>query len=103
MYLSILRRYNFIFNSVKLREHLIQCFENEQLTEFPTTKKTISLRRTKQQKNIKIENYCICNLPDCLGDQVQCDKCSEWYHKHCVNAPNNISHSYVEFLCINCV
>ncbi|XP_053377467.1 uncharacterized protein LOC128547884 isoform X1 [Mercenaria mercenaria] len=94
--------FDLIFDPFKLRQHLISCLENETMSEFPTTKKTLSTRRKKLQKIISIENYCICNLPACLGDQVQCDKCSRWYHKHCVEAPADVSHADVEFVCSVC-
>ena len=91
-----------IFDSNKLRSHLLACFENNQISEFPLTNKTISSRRKRKEKTIKIQNYCLCNLPDCFDDMVQCDKCKLWYHKFCVNAPFNISMANIEYFCDTC-
>ncbi|WAR08355.1 hypothetical protein MAR_018313, partial [Mya arenaria] len=71
-----------LFKNKTMQEHLLFCLENQEMSEFPITTKTISGRRKKQKKIILIENYCVCNLPACLG-QVQCNKCSQWFHKHC--------------------
>lgn len=38
-----------IFDSSKLREHLITCLENETITGFPTATKTICGRRKKTE------------------------------------------------------
>ena len=91
--------FDLIFDSNKLRPHLLQCFENNSISEFPLTSKTISLRRKKKDKIIAIKNYCICNLPECFDDMVQCDKCRKWFHKYCINAPFNISLVTVDYFC----
>lgn len=57
--------FDIIFDSSKFRSHLLYCFENNEISEFPLTKKTISMRRQNQYKDIEIENFCICNLPEC--------------------------------------
>ncbi len=31
------------------------------------------------------ELYCICQQPDDGGFMIQCDRCNEWFHGHCVN------------------
>ena len=94
--------FDLIFDSNKLRPHLFQCFENNSISEFPLTSKTISLRRKKKDKIIAIKNYCICNLPECFDDMVQCDKCRKWFHKYCINAPFNISLVTVDYFCDEC-
>ena len=94
--------FDLIFDSNKLRSHLIIMFENGQISEFPLTSKTISNRRKRKEKIIQIKNYCICNLPECFDDMVQCDKCKLWYHKFCVNAPFDISMANIEYFCETC-
>jgi hypothetical protein len=91
-----------IFDSKKLREHLLACFEDKKMSHFPTTSKKIGGRRCKQVKTISIDNYCVCNMPACLDNMVQCDKCNSWYHKYCVNAPADVSMADKQFLCNMC-
>ena len=81
--------FDLIFDCKQMRAHLIACFESERISEFPLTKKTLSIRRKKNTKTINIRNYCICHLPECFDDLVECDKCKNWYHKSCVNAPSD--------------
>lgn len=94
--------HDLIFDSTKLRSHLYQCFIQGIMSEFPTTTKTIGKRRKKSIKFITIQNYCICNLPECIDNMVQCDNCSVWYHKHCVDAPKDISNFDKQFVCNFC-
>ena len=94
--------FDLIFDSNKLRTHLLQCFENNTISEFPLTSKTISSRRKKKQKSINIQIFCTCYLPECFDDMVQCDKCQKWYHKYCVNAPSDISMTHIEYICDMC-
>ena len=82
--------FELIFYSNKLRSQLLECFENNRIAEFPLASKTISARRKKKDKTIKLQNYCLCNLPECFDNMVQCDKCKTCYHKFCVNTPFNI-------------
>ena len=49
--------FELIFDSNKLRSHLLECFENNRISEFPLTSKTISTRRKVKDKTIKIQNY----------------------------------------------
>ena len=94
--------YDKIFDTNLFRNHLHECFENKKLTEFPLTNKTLSIRRRKNIRVTTLEQYCICNLPACLDDMVQCDNCLCWYHKFCVNAPSDISRLDAEFICDFC-
>ena len=66
--------FDFIFDSNKLLSHLLECFENNRISEYPLTSKTMSTRRKKRDKTIKLQNYCPCNLPECFDDMVQFDK-----------------------------
>ena len=86
-----------------MRQHLINCIDTEQMTEFPLTNKKISVRRQKHCKTIIIKNYCICNLPDCVDDMVQCDYCKKWFHKSCVSVPQDKSLENVDFSCNVCI
>ena len=82
--------FELIFYSNKLLSHLLE-FENNSIPEFSLASKTISTRRKKKDKTIKLQNYCLCYLPECFDDMVQFDKCKTCYHKFCVNTPFNIN------------
>jgi len=92
-----------IFDTTQMHQHLINCIDTGQMTEFPLTNKTISVRRQKHCKTIIIKNYCICNLPDCVEDMVQCDTCKEWFHKSCVSVPQDKSLDDYDFSCNVCI
>ena len=95
--------FDLIFDSKKLQSHLFKWFEQQEMTEFPLTNKTKSVRKKTSTLEIDIENYCICNLPACLDIvMVECDKCATWYHKSCINAPIDISTVEQDFICSLC-
>ena len=52
-----------------------------------------------------IEVYCKCRMPEIVGvDMVQCGKCSEWFHVHCVHVPSKVmEESNVDWFCCLCV
>ena len=31
-----------------------------------------------------IEEFCNCEMPECLDNMIQCDGCEEWFHMSCV-------------------
>ncbi|MCG8048891.1 MAG: Ulp1 family isopeptidase [Candidatus Thiodiazotropha taylori] len=92
-----------IYDTSKMRKHLAACFDTESLLEFPKTDKFLNLRRKKEPKHFDIPLVCMCNLPECLDDIVQCGKCTSRFHKHCVVSPADISLVFESFTCENCV
>ena len=91
-----------IYDSNKLRNHLLECFENNKMSEFPLTSKTTSSRRRDNMKSVIVDNYCTCNLPECVEDMIQCDRCNVWYHQSCVNFQANIVNAEQSFCCNYC-
>ncbi len=65
-----------IFNSNLLRKHLLKIYETNIITEFPSTSKYLTSRRKKIEKSIVIDIHCVCGLPECIDNMVQCEKCS---------------------------
>ena len=45
--------FDLIFDSNKLRSHLLACFENNQISEFPLTNKTVSSRQKRKKRLLK--------------------------------------------------
>ena len=93
---------NVIFDTTKMRKHLVSCFETGSIIEFPKTTKVLNLRKKKAPKTFEIDLFCICNLPECLDNVVQCEMCNEWFHKQCVLAPADISMTDMHFICPSC-
>jgi hypothetical protein len=94
--------FDLIFDATKLRSHLLHCFETGVISEFPFTDKTISKRNQDQMHTITIDLHCLCYMPECLENMVQCVKCDTWCHYSCVNAPADISQISSDFECGSC-
>ena len=84
------------FAQDELREHVAMCFEQMELTPFPTT--TTAVVRCRE-KRFNIELYCCCRMPESFDRQmIQCDICEGWFHYKCCE----IIHAPGSFVCINC-
>ena len=91
--------FDLTFETCSMLSHLLKCFEKHEMSEFPHTSKTLSLRRQKKYSAIDIQLYCICNLPECIDQKmVQCGACLTWYHYSCVEAPADKSWLQVRLL-----
>lgn len=85
-----------VYNQLDMRPHLVMCFESKILSAFPTLK-----HRKPASKVIRIEKckiYCYCRMPDDHKEMVQCDKCGEWFHCHCVNDYD----TNLDWFCLGC-
>ena len=74
---------NVIFDTAKMRPHLLHCLENQQLSEFPKTNKLLNTRKKRDAKVFNIQLYCICALPHCLDSMIQCEKCKSFPQELC--------------------
>ena len=84
-------------NQQDMREHLSQCFELQELTPFPPTKRSVYM---SQVKHFEIRVYCACMLPASYDtEMIMCDQCAEWYHCKCVS----ISSPPDSWLCTKCL
>ncbi len=53
----------------------------------------------------EIDLYCVCRLPEDDGvPMAQCDGCEMWYHKHCLDIPDDVFDSTddLPWLCASC-
>ena len=57
------------FDECKLRQHLVNCFETEELAPFPLAPPEMTVRRA-EQKHVLIEVNCKCGRPDSFQDMV---------------------------------
>ncbi len=70
------------YNPERMRAHLEQCFEKEELSPFPPAEKRV--RRCKLA-HLFVHVYCICGLPDSYDSQmIECESCQQWFHFKCV-------------------
>ena len=76
------------FQQSDMRNHLRQCLEDNQLSDFPTTRIGRE-RRSAIQKIFRVPVYCTCRMPDHFSEEmVKCNHCKQWYHLDlCVSAP----------------
>ena len=67
-----------------MRQHLIQCFENEVLTEFPKIGERCVRLGTRVHKSSTFSILCICRtINDPSKSMIECVRCLKWYHKVC--------------------
>ena len=71
------------FDQPRMRQHLLDCFQSEELKPFPMTTAKPQKRRSK---HIFIHLHCtICLMPDSYDvKMIECDVCAKWFHFKCV-------------------
>ena len=86
-----------VFNQAQMRQHIINCFESENLQPFPIIKKRRSSVLTKM---IYIKVYCYCRSIY-SGEKMALwnGDCGEWYHEKCISTPIERSRKWY---CRNC-
>ncbi len=74
------------FEQMKMRDHLLQCFEKRKITPFPLSQRKIVSRSLCTRSLEKVNVYCVCRLPDFYGNMmIECELCHQWYHYECVD------------------
>ena len=91
------------YDQSKMREHLRQCFEKQQIVSFPATVTEASQhKRNRAVAKVMTEIYCTCRLPE-EAPMACCDSCGTWYHQGCVNIPDEVfSDDDVPWICEIC-
>ena len=86
------------YDEKALRNHLLQCFRNNEINQFP--QEDMSLKSKPSKVVYKVyEVFCICR--DVLFEEdvekepenfmIECSKCGEWYHRKCEVIPRKYS------------
>ena len=71
----------------KIRQHLVMCLENCQLSRFAL----LCERKSSSIKSAKtVDLYCSCRMPGESNDMAECDSCHVWYHRHCMDIPSEV-------------
>ena len=75
------------YDHKKIRQHLVMCLENCQLSRFPL----LCERKSSSIKSAKtVDLYCSCRMPGESNDMAECDSCHVWYHRHCMDIPSEV-------------
>ena len=77
------------YDAALLRTHLIKCFDNNLLVEFPVTEKHVI--KCKPYKSI-VELYCVCRMPYWRTEEIglrmaECERRKRWFHRKCEKIP----------------
>jgi hypothetical protein len=92
----------FMFDQSEMRKHLYTCLQKGQIVMFPTLKE----RRVpvKIKNGDEIDIYCEYRMPDLRNvEMVECCKCKEWYHVHCVSVPHSaLADKKFKWFCNSC-
>ena len=85
------------YDEKDLRNHLLQCFRNNEINQFPH--KDISAKSKPSKIVYKVyELFCICRgvffqediEKEPENSMAECSKCGEWYHRKCEVIPKEV-------------
>ena len=95
---------NIRFDTSRMRDHLITCFENKYLTTFSKLDKR-EIKRKFGTRKLEITLYKCCYKPDVVADMIACRICKNWYHKPCIQTPGtSIMNVEIDmFVCAFCL
>lgn len=89
------------FKQGEMRKHLYKCLSRGELSMFPLLKSRLQ-RDVGVKSKDHIELFCTCRMPE-IPPMVECSKCKEWYHVHCVEVPQAaLDNSSLEWACPAC-
>lgn len=92
------------YNTNRIRPHLMACLEDLSFCRFPVSGE----ERTGGATTSKvIDLFCTCRMPEEDGvEMAECDGCKNWFHKHCMDIPNEVfssdSEKEVHWECKDC-
>ena len=91
----------FLFDQKKMRAHLLQCFERQQMSMFPIMRKRRTGNKVKSFDEILV--YCMCRMPELPNSRwIECSSCNEWYHSEtCVKVPLSLP-KHASWYCAKC-
>jgi len=77
--------YKVLYDQDEMRSHLVKCFEEGDITSFPSNPSSQAIRISDC---VEIEIFCYCRQPEELP-MAACDVCQEWYHQQCAEIPDS--------------
>lgn len=72
-----------------MRDHLVDCFENQSITSFPKVPRQTMDQRIRIVNSVSVNIFCVCRGIE-EGDMVMCENCEEWFHGHCISIPPDV-------------
>ncbi len=74
-----------VWDVSKMREHLIQCFQQQKINRFPILRER-RIPFGHSVKNFVIEDiHCTCRMPeDHSKSMIECSMCKKWFHGSCI-------------------
>ena len=92
------------YNHKMIRRHLTNCFENNNITEFPSVGDRSIVDRVRLIETVEL--HCVCRMPAKGAgeeDMAECDRCNVWFHKQCLDIPNDVfSDEDICWTCTQC-
>lgn len=86
----------------KMRPHLLQCFENLEISPFPNVPRKGLHAVDRVIKSVSFKIYCVCRGPS-SRPMASCDICLEWFHPSCVTIPEEVFiNEDTEWICPSC-
>ena len=78
------------FEQSLMKQHLLECLQNETLTEFPQSTSPSANPRRSKVSHIVINLFCTCRMPESFDSKmIECDRCADWFHFKCVGLKKN--------------
>ena len=84
------------FDQKKMRNHLLSCIENRELTHFPCASCPVAQQR--HHNSALVRTLCHCKLPEEYDDMIVCDLCEKWHNQKYIDYNSTKS----EWLCLSC-
>ena len=72
---------NIDYDQSRMRSHLVECFEKEELSLFSPS--LVPVKRSRL-RHMFVKVCCFCKRPECYDVMVECEGCSTWFHFKCV-------------------
>ena len=72
----------------KMREHLIECLENGNMSQFPKERVRGRCKLNSFTcKVVKIPIGCFCKMSECIDNMICCKnrRCKTWFHRKCLD------------------
>ena len=88
---------SFVYHPANIRDHLAMCLKECCVRPFPVLCNREYAPSGKRVTSVEL--HCSCRMPE-----FDCDSCSTWYHKHCMDIPEEVfDDESIEWLCKNCM
>ena len=92
-----------LWDSEKMRSHLMVCLENKRMERFPTIGSRSIRFGTRIRKSVTERIYCVCRFPnDTNKEMIQCQCCKKWFHTSCVSLPAYTDIKQLNWECSDC-